>query len=63
MKQLTTIAAVLVVGPIYGEPIEAVGNGDLIKVKSELEGGCDVNLKDDAFGSPLHYAAMSGYIG
>ncbi len=21
-----------------------------------------MNLKDDAFGSPLHYAAMSGYI-
>ena len=65
MKQIliTAIVAVVLVGPIYGEPIhEAVGNGDLIKVKSELEGGCDVNLKDDAFGSPLHYAAMSGYI-
>ena len=60
---LTTIAAVVLVGPIYGAPIhEAVENGDLVKVKSELEGGCDVNLMDDAFGSPLHYAAMSGYI-
>ena len=55
---LTTIAAVLLVGTAFADPIhEAAANGDLAGVQAELDKGVNVNVKggwDDR--TPLHFA-------
>ena len=38
----------------------AGGNGDVNTVKGYLDRGTDVNLRDDAGATPLHYAAAAG---
>ena len=41
---LTTIAAVLLVGTVFADPIhDAARNGDLAGVQAELDKGVDVN--------------------
>jgi len=53
---LTTIAAVLLVGTAFADPIhEAAANGDLAGV------GADVNAKEEDGWTPLHYAVYEGY--
>jgi ankyrin repeat protein len=73
---LTTIAAVLLVGTAFADPIhDAARNGDLAGVQAELDKGVDVNAKDTFFfmdsgdgfiipyyeRTPLHEAAMEGH--
>jgi len=62
---LTTIAAVLLVGTAFADPIhEAAANGDLAGVQAELDKGVDVNAKDEndeAGWTPLHRAAQKGH--
>ena len=60
---LTTIAAVLVVGCGPSVDIhEAAAKGNIEAVKQYLDGGGDVNAKDDFDGrTPLHYAAQLGH--
>ena len=44
---LTTIAAVLLVGTVFADPIHDVAwKGDLAGVQRELKKGADVNAKD-----------------
>ncbi len=55
---LTTIAAVLLVGTAFADPIhDAARNGDLAGVQAELDKGVDVNATDMIGRTPLHYAA------
>ncbi len=55
---LTTIAAVLLVGTVFADPIHDVAwKGDLAGVQRELNKGADVNAMDDDAWTPLHYAA------
>ena len=78
MKHLlvTTIAAVLLVGTAFTDPIhDAARNGNLAGVQAELDKGVDVNAKDTFFfmdsgdgfiipyyeRTPLHEAAMEGH--
>ena len=78
MKHLlvTTIAAVLLVGTAFTDPIhDAARTGDLAGVQAELDKGVDVNAKDTFFfmdsgdgfiipyyeRTPLHEAAMEGH--
>ena len=50
---LTTIAAVLVVGIAFADPIHDVAwKGDLAGVQRELNKGADVNAKDDGLSFP-----------
>jgi hypothetical protein len=52
MKHLlvTTIAAVLLVGTAFTDPIhDAARNGNLAGVQAELDKGVDVNAKDTFF--------------
>ena len=59
---LTTIAAVLLVGTAFADPIhEAAANGDLAGVQAELDKGVDVNANDEAGWTPLHRAAQKGH--
>jgi len=54
---LTTIAAVVLVGTAFAGPIHtAAKNGDLARVQKELDGGADVNAKDDWGLTPLDWA-------
>ena len=59
MKHLliTTIAAVLLVGTAFADPIHTAAiNGDLASVQAELDKGADVNATDAAGWTPLHEA-------
>jgi hypothetical protein len=73
---LTTIAAVVLMGSAFADPIhDAARNGDLAGVQAELDKGADVNAKDTFFfmdsgdgfiipyyeRTPLHEAAMEGH--
>ena len=50
---LTTIAAVVLVGTAFADPIhDAAGDGDLAGVQRELNKGADVNAKDDGLSFP-----------
>jgi len=40
------------------ELLEAIKNGDVVKVKELLEKGVDANVKDDSHKTPLHYVAI-----
>jgi ankyrin repeat protein len=58
---LTTIAAVLVVGTAFADPIhDAARDGDLAGVQAELGKGVDVNAKDGFGRTPLYFAADRG---
>ena len=59
---LTTIAAVVLVGTAFADPIhDATKAGDLAGVQAELDKGVDVNKKDKAEMTPLHPAAANGH--
>ena len=59
---LTTIAAVLLVGTVFADPIHDVAwKGDLAGVQRELKKGADVNAKDYLGRIPLHHAARWGH--
>jgi len=63
---LTTIAAVLVVGTAFADPIhDAARDGDLAGVQAELEKGVDVNAKSNtgptAGWNPLYFASRNGH--
>ena len=59
---LTTIAAVLLVGTAFADPIhDAVEKGNLIGVQTELDKGVDVNAKREDGSTPLHGAAEGGH--
>ena len=59
---LTTIAAVLLVGTAFADPIhDAVFNGVIARVQAELDKGVDVNAKDEFGWTPLHLAAWVGH--
>ena len=52
---ITTIAAVLLVGTAFADPIhDAVNIGDIGDVQAELDAGADVKDEDD--GTPLDWA-------
>ncbi|MDB4635335.1 ankyrin repeat domain-containing protein [bacterium] len=58
---LTTIAAVVLVGTAFADPIhDAARDGDLAGVQAELDKGVDVDAKDIVGGTPLHYATLEG---
>ena len=47
---LTTIAAVVLVGTVFADPIhDAARNGDLAGVQAELDKGVDVDEGDDSW--------------
>jgi len=59
---LTTIAAVLLVGTAFADPIpDAARDGDLAGVQAELDKGVDVNAKDESGKTPLHQATFNGH--
>ena len=59
---LTTIAAVVLVGTAFADPIhDAANEGDLAGVQAELDKGADVNAKDNRERTPLHNAAVYGH--
>ena len=60
---LTTIAAVVLVGTAFADPIhDAAMNGNLAGVQAELDKGVDPNAKGGDSGvPPLHWAAMWGH--
>ena len=59
---LTTIAAVVLVGTVFADPIHDVAwKGDLAGVQRELKKGADVNAKDYLGRIPLHHAARWGH--
>ena len=52
---LTTIAAVVMVGTAFADPIhDAAKSGDLAGVQAELDKGVNVNAKDKNGATPLH---------
>ncbi len=56
---LTTIAAVLLVGTAFADPIhDAARTGDLAGVQAELDKGADVNVKDGFGRTPLDAAEL-----
>ena len=59
---LTTIAAVLLVGTAFADPIhDAAESGDLAGVQAELDKGANVNAKNQNGATPLHRAAWFGH--
>ena len=59
---LTTIAAVLLVGTAFADPIhDAVFDGVIARVQAELDKGVDVNAEDEFGFTPLHFAAWVGH--
>ncbi len=55
---LTTIAAVVLVGTAFADPIHnAALSGRLAGVQAQLDKGVDVNVKDEDGYTPLHWAA------
>ena len=59
---LTTIAAVVLVGTAFADPIHtAAETGDLAGVQAELDKGVDVDKEDLSGLTPLHYAAREGH--
>ena len=59
---LTTIAAVVLVGTAFADPIhDAAKFGDLDGVQAELDKGVDVNAKDDHERTALHFATSRGH--
>ena len=59
---LTTIAAVVLVGTAFADPIhDAAKTGDLAGVQAQLDAGADVNAKDKNEWTPLHNAATQGH--
>ncbi len=59
---LTTIAAVLVVGIAFADPIHDVAwKGDLAGVQRELNKGANVNARGFLGSTPLHNAARWGH--
>ena len=59
---LTTIAAVLLVGTAFADPIHDAANiGDIGDVQAELDAGVDVNAKSERGRAPLHDAADNGH--
>ncbi len=59
---LTTIAAVLLVGTAFADPIhDAVFDGVIARVQEELDKGVDVNTEDEFGFTPLHLAAWVGH--
>jgi len=63
MKQLLiTIAAVVLVGTAFADPIHDVAaKGDVAGVQAELNKGVDVNSRNDWNDSPLHLAVLGGH--
>jgi len=59
---LTTIAAVVLVGTAFADPIhDAAKSGDIAGVQAELDKGVDVNAKREGGSTPLHGAAEGGH--
>ena len=59
---LTTIAAVVLVGTAFADPIhDAAKSGDLADVQAELDKGVDVNAKNINGWTSLHLAAINGH--
>ena len=59
---LTAVAAVVLVGTVFADPIHDSGrNGDLAGTQAELDKGVDVDTKDDMGMTPLHVAAWYGH--
>ena len=59
---LTTIAAVLLVGTAFADPIhDSAFGGDVAGVQTELDKGTDVNAKREDGSTPLHGAAEGGH--
>ena len=59
---LTTIAAVVLVGTAFADPIhDAAESGDLAGVQAELDKGANVNAKNQNGATPLHRAAWFGH--
>ena len=57
---ITTIAAVLLVGTAFADPIHDAANiGDIGDVQAELDAGVDVNAKDNL--GAFRYAASGGH--
>ena len=53
---ITTIAAVLLVGTAFADPIHDAANiGDIGDVQAELDAGVDVNAKDEDDETPLDW--------
>ena len=60
---ITTIAAVVVLGTAFADPIhDAAKNGNLAGVQAELDKGVNVIEKEDNYGrTPLHHASTNGH--
>ncbi len=59
---LTTIAAVLLVGTAFADPIhDAAFDGIIARVQEELDKGVDVNTEDEFGFTALHFAAWVGH--
>jgi len=59
---LTTIAAVVLVGTAFADPIhDAAKSGDIAGVQAELDKGVDVNAKREGGSTSLHGAAEGGH--
>ncbi len=60
---ITIIAAVVLVGSALADPIhDEVIRGDIKAVRSLLNSGVDVNVKNEKGWTPLHFAASEGQV-